>query len=69
MTEVVHYNGNSKKGDSGGIIYFVSDAGTAFVSGILSGQRTVDCGVLCSKDVVFGSAAYAMNNQYGLDFD
>lgn len=69
MTEVVHYNGNSKKGDSGGIIYFVSDAGTAFVSGILSGQRTVDCGVFCSKDVVFGSAAYAMNNQYGLDFD
>jgi len=69
QTEVVYYNGNAEKGDSGGIIYFISDAGNAFVSGLLSGTRTVDCGYFCSNDVVFGSAAYAMNNQYDLNFD
>lgn len=69
MTEVVHYNGDSERGDSGSIVYFISDAGNAFVSGLLSGRRTVDCGYFCSKDVAFGSAAYAMNDQYGLNFD
>jgi hypothetical protein len=68
-TAVVDYNGDGGPGDSGGIIYFVSDKGNAFVSSLLSGGRTVDCGYFCSKEVVFGSAAYAMNNQYGLDFD
>lgn len=67
--KVVHYNGDSGSGDSGGPIYYVSDEGEAFVSGILSGERSVSCGVFCSKNVVFGSAAYAMNNQYGLNFN
>lgn len=68
-TEVVYYNGNSDAGDSGGIIYFISDEGKAYVSGLLSGEVTVDCGWYCSDTYTFGSAAYAMNSQYDLNFD
>lgn len=60
VTEQAKLNGLINNGDSGGIVYFVSDKGNAFVGNILSGDN--------GSDRSFGAAAYAMNNLDGYSF-
>lgn len=72
LTELVYYDASdfTEDKDSGGPIYYVNSSGEACITGILSGiVHDVDCGFLCTKDVEFGAAAYAIHDFWNLTFD
>jgi hypothetical protein len=61
FTEQAELNGLVYSGDSGGIVYFVSDAGNAFVGNIISHHD--------GSDYTYGATAYAINDLHGYSFD
>lgn len=68
--DVVFYEGgDANPGDSGSPVYYVADGGGAFLSSILSAIHYVDCGFFCTKEVYAGSAAHAIQDESGIDFD